>query len=395
MPVTAIHPAVPVLIIGLLTCAVAAVLVRSTSFYRTLIDKEVSSTRAHSIDGLRGYLALGVVFHHVVINYQYYQSGEWALTPSSLNTFLGRGSVAFFFMTTAYLFWSRALNESGRVDAFRFYVSRLRRMVPMYLVSAGLVVITALALTHLRLLVRPLDLTRQVMSWALFTIPGAPNINTFNQTSLINTVLWSLVYEWKFYFLFPFLAIFARTWLQWGLATVAALYIGLYSDSQIEWFFLAGCVAAMLTHARVARNLATGWIGASTAIVCIAVTIKCQPMVYSWLGASLLFVAFFIFASGNTMFGILTWRPARLLGVLSYSIYLLHNWALYLVSKLVNHYTSVGALSERPYWFLGAFVVLLTLTLAAVTYRFIEYPCLQSRARNAPKASNPKHAVAG
>ena len=75
-----------------------ALVVRRSAFYRSLVDHEVSANRIHAIDGLRGYLALGVVLHHFVINFQYYQTGVWELTPSRLNTFFGRGSVGFFFM---------------------------------------------------------------------------------------------------------------------------------------------------------------------------------------------------------------------------------------------------------------------------------------------------------
>ncbi|SAL87795.1 acyltransferase [Caballeronia terrestris] len=149
MPDPVIHaPGIPVLLVGLVAFGLATAIVRASAFYSTLVAKEISQKRFHAIDGLRGYLALGVVFHHIIINLHYYQTGVWGLTASRLTTFLGRGSVAFFFMITAFLFWSRALDALGHLDSYRFYVSRLRRMVPMYVVSAALVIFTALALTH-------------------------------------------------------------------------------------------------------------------------------------------------------------------------------------------------------------------------------------------------------
>lgn len=378
------HPAGPAIVIALVVLGLGALIVRRSAFYRGLVDHEVSANRFHAIDGLRGYLALGVVLHHVVINFQYYQTGVWELTPSRLNTFFGRGSVGFFFMITAFLFWNRAVNEGGHIDAFRFYVSRLRRMVPMYLFSAVLVVVVALALTHFRLQDPPLELLRHVMAWMFFTIPGPLNINGFSQTALINTVFWSLVYEWKFYFLFPLLAVFARTRTQWCLAAVAALYIWLYSDTQIEWFFLAGCAAAMLTRVEMVRKLAAGWAGSAIALIGLGATLEWQPVVYSFSGAMLLLVPFAMFASGNTLFGLLTCRPARLLGLLSYSVYLLHNLVLFLVSRLVNHFTELAALSGSSYWIIGAAVAVLTVIIAACTYRWIEYPYLRPSSRTEP-----------
>lgn len=379
-----IHLAVPVLAIGLLAFGLAAVILRQSSFYNTLVSQEIAAQRFHPIDGLRGYLALGVLFHHVVINYHFYQTGTWELTPSRLNTFLGRGSVAWFFMITAFLFWNRAITAKGKVDAFRFFTSRLRRMVPMYVLSAGLVVVTALALTHFRLLESPQQLLRNIMAWMLFTIPGAPAINTFSQTPLINTVFWSLVYEWKFYFLLPFLAVFACTRGKWCVAALAALYIHFFSEIQVEWFFLAGCAAAILTRVPQVRKIAISWVGTVGAIAAVAATLEWQPAIYSPIGAALLFIPFVVFAGGNSMFGLLTCRPARLLGLLSYSIYLLHNWVLYLASRGVNHYSRLSDLPMHSYWLVGAFVAMLTVACAALTYRFVEYPFL--RTDSSPKA---------
>lgn len=389
MQVTAVHPAGPAFVITLVALGVAALIVRRSAFYRGLVDHEVSASRFHAIDGLRGYLALGVVLHHIFINIQYYQTGVWELTPSRLNTFFGRGSVGFFFMITAFLFWSRAISERGRIDAFRFYVSRLRRMVPMYLLSAGLVIIVVLMLTHFRLRESPFELLQHIMAWIFFTIPGPLNINGFGQTSLVNTVFWSLTYEWKFYFLFPFLAIFACTRAQWWLAVAASLYIWLYSDTQIEWFFVGGCLAAALVRAEKIRKVAAGWPGAVIALIGLGMTLEWQPLVYSPIGALFLLLPFTMFASGNTLFGLLTCRPARLLGLLSYSVYLLHNFVLFLMSRLVNHFTDLGTFAERSHWIMGAVVTCLTVTIAACTYRYVEYPYLRSSSRAKPEGRDP------
>jgi hypothetical protein len=84
MHLTVIHPALPAVLIALVVFGLGALIARRSAFYRGLVDHEVSANRFHAIDGLRGYLALGVVLHHVVINFQYYQTGVWELTPSRL-----------------------------------------------------------------------------------------------------------------------------------------------------------------------------------------------------------------------------------------------------------------------------------------------------------------------
>lgn len=386
------HPAVPALALILMSLATAGLFASILGFFRLAIDREVSARRFHAIDGLRGYLAIAVVIHHIGINYFYNQTGVWQLTPSRVNTFLGRGAVAMFFMITALLFWSRVIASNGNLDTRKFFVSRIRRMVPMYLLASGLVVLTALALTHFRLVVGAGELLRQILSWGLFTIPGAPPINGFEKTTLINTVFWSLIYEWRFYLILPVLAVFASKNSQWALVGASALLIYSFSQSNLEWFFLAGCAAAMVIRVERVRQLALGRCATALAISCIAATLFWQPDVYTLLGAALLFVPFSIFASGNSMFGILTCRPARLLGLVSYSIYLLHNWVLFLASRAVDHFTPVARLSPAVYWSLGMFVLIVTIVLSLVTFRFIEHPFIDRRRVSTKQPeSKPRH----
>lgn len=61
--------------------------------------------RLSNLDGLRGFLAFGVFFHHSAIYHQYFQDGQWVLPPSCFYTLIGPACVALFFMITGYLFW--------------------------------------------------------------------------------------------------------------------------------------------------------------------------------------------------------------------------------------------------------------------------------------------------
>ena len=71
-------------------------------------------SRVHTIDGLRGFLALGVVFHHVAIYHQYMQTGKWRLPPTRFYADLGQVGVAMFFMITGHLFWTQMLKAGGK-----------------------------------------------------------------------------------------------------------------------------------------------------------------------------------------------------------------------------------------------------------------------------------------
>lgn len=160
MPFSSAGLAVFCLLLTAVALSLAAFIGRQSRFYHSLIDGEIAASRFHAIDGFRGYLAVGVMLHHLEINHHFYRTAAWELTHSHLSTLLGRGSVAFFFMITAFLFSGRAMDNDGRIDTLKFYLGRVRRLVPMYLTSVGLLIITALALTHFRLNVAPADLVR-------------------------------------------------------------------------------------------------------------------------------------------------------------------------------------------------------------------------------------------
>lgn len=390
MELTSAEIAISSLVTMSLAFALALFVDRVSGFYRRSIDGEIASRRHHAIDGLRGYLALGVVLHHIHINHHFYLAGSWELTPSRFSTFLGRASVAMFFMITALLFWGRVIESKGRFDTTRFYLNRIRRLVPMYVVSAGLVIVTAISFSHFRLNVPLVDLVNQIASWIFFTLPGVPAINGFGQTSLVNTVFWSLIYEWKFYILLPFIGALTQKWNAWLVGISICICITLFSSSQMEWFFVAGCLAAVAIRQPNIQRLCQGFAPTIVGGTCLITVIVYQPLIYSYIGAILLFVPFTIIACGNSFFGLLTNRAARILGLLSYSIYLLHNWVLYLVFRFINHYVAVGALPHTVYLTVGAGIVCVTIILATMTYRLIEFPAIRSKSIQTPR----EHTVA-
>ena len=383
MPLVGMHVVLPVTLIGVLILCFAAVLSHRSTFYRNLVDSEIAGSRFHSVDGLRGYLALGVAFHHLTLNYEYYRMGEWGRAPSNLSAFLGKGSVALFFMITGFLFWNRAMDTEGGFRIYAFYRSRLRRILPMYLVAVLLLVLTALAMTGLTLQVSLLHLMRSIFAWVLFTFPGEMEINGYEHTRLINTVFWSLVWEWKFYLILPVLAVFSGPRYRWYILGVVALLLLIFDRASFAWFFCGGALAAMLTRLNDVKSVARTRGASLAAFGLIAVSVVYVPYARGLSALALLVIPFAIISGGNTLFGLLIFRPARLLGVLSYSVYLLHNWVLFVISNIVNRYVSLEKISEPAYWGLGAVIVVATVTLASVTYRFIENPYLTTRAHPA------------
>lgn len=281
MPLSSMNLALPVLVIFIAVFVGAIVVANGSLFYGRLIEDESNSRRFHSIDGLRGLLALGVAFHHVTISQQLYQTGVWTLPLSRLGIFLGRGGVAMFFMTTAFLFWNRVSYGKSPFDAVKFLSSRVRRLAPMYLVVSIAAIVTALAVTHFRLAVTWTDLLSQMFSWLLFTVPGTPDINGLPKTFVINGVFWSLIYEWKFYLLLPLLAVFKSRSGRLLLCIIASLYISLLSEMKVEWFFLTGALAAAVVQNEKFCALAKRPYASIVALLFIGATAVLVPLCYT------------------------------------------------------------------------------------------------------------------
>ncbi len=122
-------------------------------------------TRMVCIDGLRGYLALGVVIHHFSIWFRLAALG-WVLPPEPILANIGNGAVCLFFMITGALFYRKMVE--GTFSAASFFVGRFFRIVPLY---AALVVCLTLAAFYRQgwsLKVPLVSLGESEMIWLLF-----------------------------------------------------------------------------------------------------------------------------------------------------------------------------------------------------------------------------------
>ena len=192
-------------------CVIIFAIAFATAFIITKINPtKIIDSRYKSIDGLRGFLAMGVFIHHTTIWYQYFHNGIWNVPKSNLYTLLGQGSVSLFFMITSFLFVSKILNaKDGEFNLKQFFISRLYRLTPLYLFTIMLLVIIVMFVTNWQLNVPWLTFINSIISWLLFSIFGNPSINNSDFTTVVNAgVVWSLPYEWLFYFFIPILYLF-------------------------------------------------------------------------------------------------------------------------------------------------------------------------------------------
>ncbi len=339
------------------------------------------SGRFSSIDGLRGFLAFSVYLHHSVIWFVFLRTGQWVTPQSSLFRHFGDSAVALFFMITAFLFTTKVLNSrQAGMDWTRLYVGRWMRLFPMYAVAVALMWVLAWQLTGWTRHVPLSQLFKQMVVWALFTIRGPAGVNNWDGANLLMAgVTWSLPYEWWFYLSLPLLAWVSRRkvlagWLAFGLLNVLLFKAGWHLERLRMLPFVGGWIAAWAVRSDVVRVLATRrWAGVLV-LGCLAATVAFTETAYTATAVALLSIAFVLVAAGNDVFGVLSSAASRMLGEVTYSMYLLHGLMLAFTFQLLVGMNEASAWSPLQHWLL---ILGLTAPLVCASYagyRWIEMP---------------------
>jgi peptidoglycan/LPS O-acetylase OafA/YrhL len=345
-----------------------------------------NAEREPTIDGMRGLAAIGVVACHV----NQYLVAFLGFKDPAFGNHLGIFGVQMFFALTAYLFTDRAL--SGKLDPESFYRGRLRRIMPLYIAVciAALVVAWCYSIEA----APAAQMTEEAIRVFLFGFWKVDAISFcgINMLSLVG-IAWTLSYEWIFYLLL------LPGYCLWRVGTAAkAAFIGVVAvfavrdfslqGEQIVWvFFLPGIVAALLKAeiAQVNRTLLL------TLPIPALVLIFWLPGFWTAGKLGLCLIIFCALVSGRPRW--LSWRPLRVLGTISYSIYLTQYLVLFPAMQIV--YTSTYFAAIEPRLAMGALVVAVTVLTAAITYRFIERPWMTTAPRNSRTISPPRAADIG
>ncbi len=342
-----------------------------------------------ALDGLRAVAALMVVFHHARTHWLWGWLEGW-------------NGVTLFFVLSGFLITTLALREEEMLGALRwraFVVRRVFRIVPIYVVSLALYVVAMVAVgigaSHRGSFVH-------AMPWYVSPFPEVP---FFTHTHIVFSLAWSLGIEEKFYLLWPLLAFVllrGRARGRLGLALVLALLFQLpiaFSSGGRALApytaILAGCVLAFLMQNRssfkhLSRLGSRPWFFASLGLL-IAVqglTHVLNPtaagfrvaspyyyLPYS-IAAALLVASLVLRAPGSGSFES---GPMRLIGRVSYPLYLTHPIALALAAAVI---APGGLVTELVYLGVG---IALSLSLAYGLHRVVEKPLVRVGKRRAER----------
>ncbi|MCL2900279.1 acyltransferase family protein [Brenneria tiliae] len=365
-------------------------------FYPLLKNKfaeEISDGgKISTIDGLRGLAATTVIIHHGILMSNLFTDSTWKINAGYISYFnetihrtltqFGSFGVMVFFMITGYLFWNKAL-KGGTGDVGVFYKRRIYRLLPLYLFA----VICVYFLSFLIGFSSNMDMryfVNSLASWLSFGfVQGMPLTDSKPGWLILCGVFWTLAIEVKFYALFPFLASLCKNRvvsLLMLLGAVAVLLVLLGFDVitggtySILFAFICGMLTATLqqfpSFQRETRNInARPWLKrlfAALAIGSVALSFSLFEFAYTSLSVLLIALFFLIAASGNSLFGLLTLKPVRFSGIISYSTYIIHG--LVLTSAFTLIYPDFGAFAA-----LAVAFALVTL-ISVFTYLKIEKP---------------------
>lgn len=359
------------------------------------------AVRVAPLDGLRGLLALAVYFHHVATYRDYITTGEWRLPESPFFIMLGQGGVALFFMITGFLFWGRLIDTAGRPGWLRLYIGRVFRIGPLYLMAVAIMMTIVLARSGFTIQQPQHEFIRDLLKWLLLGLLS-PGFNGDPDARLtLAGVTWSLQYEWLFYAALPFTAWFARARRLrmpfvlggWLVAEFFVLKSNGGGQSAGVALFFSGMLSATLVRTSQLRPLADP-VASAVAAALLGLTFTLLPTAYAALPILMLTAAFHLIAAGCSGFGLLTSRPARRLGDISYGIYLLQGLVLALVFA---PWAGRGFALASPlqYWLVAALGGLLLVCVALLGYLAIEQPGIRLGRRLARSAARPPPAPRG
>lgn len=355
------------------------------------------------LDVLRFWAFLMVFCHHAPY--------IWPRGLESLGR-AGGGGMCVFFTLSAYLIGELLLREeeaTGTIHLRKFYLRRVLRIWPLYFVM----VLGGAIFGHFH----PAYAVPPKALAAFFLFTGNLYIAHVGYFNSFIYILWSISLEEQFYLIVPSVW---RSFGKRGMIVLAVLtfpvaYLSLawltmhQPDDRHIWysslvqfqFFGLGLLLAVAFGKRTVKFSDR----ARALLLCVAASCflgaeavfhyKEPSTVAPGLGGYLCLAL----ACGTLLIAVLNWRPlanlkwAIYLGKISFGLYVFHTMTYMIVDSLLKSHKIGLVTLPHGYYLLGALefgsVLLLTIALASLSYRFLETPFLLLKERFAIVRSRP------
>jgi len=315
-----------------------------------------------AIQGLRGVAAISVLFVHLydMPLLAGFMPPIWPWLHSTIN--MGGHGVELFFMISGYLIPASLVRHRS---VGKFFYDRCLRILPVFVIL-HLAVFTMGPLIGYKFF-KGIDLGTYVELFFvnLLFLPEVLGLPFGQQNA------WTLTYEWAFYILFAaiFVAVIRqRSWIL-GLPLIALAIAGIVVRP-ISAFFLIGLLFSFV-DLRLSVPARRG--GSIAGLVCAIAMYVSIEYVHPFVGLVPGFLLFGMVVAPNSGVAATLSGPAlQYLGKISYSLYLVHPFALFPLQmigvRLAERGTSLWLLSAA---FAGIGLVL-SIIAGAVSYELIE-----------------------
>ncbi|KAA9132384.1 acyltransferase family protein [Microbacterium caowuchunii] len=349
--------------------------------------------RLRSLDGLRGLAAGIVLIHHALLTFPGfaapYRGGGpvdspvvWAMTYTPLHVLWeGKAAVYIFFVLSGIVLTLPVMKREPDFGWAAYYPQRLLRLyVPVWAaVALAVFWFTAIPrdpdMSSLWVSGRPQELEGGAIMRALTLVSG--------HGGLVSP-LWSLRWEIIFSLLLPVFTLLALRLTRWRIGVVIAMLalttvgdaIGSIALTVMPMFMLGCVMATVLPDLTTSLRNRPGWVG-MTAVLATLVLLpapwlaKASPLTapiagsltaLSALGAML---AVYCALAVPVVRAFLTTRPLQWLGLISFSLYLVHEPIVLASAHLFGDADlRVAALVSLP----------ASLAVAALFHRVVEMP---------------------
>ena len=341
-----------------------------------------ANRRIDFLDAIRGLASLTVVCSHFVLAYQLPRS-KWLITSTPLHFWWdGSAAVSMFFVLSGLVLSLRYFRSGDASaitgpDVLRFGWSRFARIYLPYVVALFVVAACNLAAVKISRFFGGNQWTELAASAGPGRIAKESLLFVISASGERYTVIpqaWTLSVELVISLLVPLGVILASRRIWWLAATTLVLMLG--GLSLFAFHFTLGIVIGkFFDRIRERRIGVLPWLSL-TAFGLLLYTagptfhLRFGRMwVTSGLGAAMLICAC---AASPRLSRLMSSRPLRYIGCVSYGIYLWHFAILALLGPIV--YRACG--SFHPWIITLAFVIAASIAVADPFYRFVERPAI-------------------
>lgn len=361
-----------------------------TVAFKTMTDayRTFASTRHFTgLDALRAISVLGVIWSHVT-------------APHALRLLnQGHMGVDLFFAISGFLVTTLLLREyrqAGHISLRNFYIRRTLRIFPLY--YAVLALYCVLVFATMRGTPKAAEFWGNLPAFATYTSNWFVDLARGGDHGVTFYFAWSLATEEQFYLFWPPLLVLLLwkakpSWVP-ALAAIALLAVQQAASTYgagLGATILASLAPAILFGVAFAVLLDSPRIYA--AVYPVLGHRAAAPLALVWLVACLqlgapglltrfvmaVLVTAVCIREDTVLHPLLRWRPAVLVGTISYGIYLMHMLAANAVRKVLGH--AMG---------LDVFVLtsVLVFAMAWLSFRYFESPLM--RLKNRFSAARPE-----